>query len=72
MDILFLAFEGRVVYDTSVKVMVYSRHDDPTNYEIGCLDGFRIIESSPLMPPPEPPRQKVDAFIHRRGGHYGF
>jgi hypothetical protein len=42
--------------------------------QMGRLDGFRFIESPSVhdWPQPERPRQKVNAFIHQRAGHYGF
>lgn len=46
------------------------------DFEIGYCEGFRFIETQQLpdWPKPEQPkgRQKVDAFIHRKLGHYGF
>lgn len=76
MDVLALTLEGltRLAYDSGVKVMIFSQADDPNSYEIGRIDGFRIYESPPFKdwPQPERPRQKVNAFIHRRAGHWGF
>lgn len=62
-------------------VLVMSRVDDPKNWNyemidvtpssIGRLEGWRFIVS-PSIPEPARPRQKVNAFIHRKAGHYGF
>jgi len=65
-----------------VPIVVFSRADDPTHWsstlyesEIGRFEGFSYYENRPLgMPEPEKPRarQNVNAFIHRKAGHYGF
>jgi hypothetical protein len=77
MDILGSALEGitQILYDSGVQVKIFSLDDpDHGNYQLGRIDGFRIIESPPMMPPPAPERARhsVSAFIHRKLGHYGF
>lgn len=63
--------EQNVVNDSSVPMIIFSDIQDPTKWETGMLEGFKIIES-PNIPEPPRPRQNVNAFIHRKAGHYGF
>ena len=71
MDTIPVTLHNKIVYDSSVRVLVYSDVNDPTNFDIGYMEGFRFIES-PNIPEPPRARQKMDAFIHRKLGHYGF
>lgn len=67
--------DNRIVYDAGVDVMIFHDIEDPTNWEVGKLEGFIIYDVPPLMPIPEEPRPRQKAmnkYLHRKAGHWGF